>query len=67
MTTSTPLTALSAGLRALRRRRSRTRRVTTVRRTARATAKDLSRFPVCGHFPATAPARVAIPITERHR
>lgn len=64
MTLSTPLhaplTALSAGLRALGRRRSRTGS------TDRTAAKDFSALPVCGQFPATAPARVPTQVTERH-
>ena len=75
MTTSTPLLALSAGLRAprslwhgLRTRTHRTRTHTHTHRTAAAgrsspAGKDFSLLPVCGQFPATAPVR----ITERHR
>jgi hypothetical protein len=67
MTTSTPLTALATGLRTLGRRRPRTQAVATARRAARSTTKDLSLFPVCGQFPATAAARVPARVTERHR
>jgi hypothetical protein len=58
MSTSTPFLALTATLRALNTRRARAHRPAASRpATSRARHQDLSLFPVCGHFPATAPVR----------